>query len=68
MFFRSKMGQTEHKPLKTRHFLRISVRYWGLHLEHIYSENKYKVQNSTLEIKHSNTEVSKSYKYNVDSF
>ena len=30
------MGQTKHKPLRTRDFLRFSVRNCSLHLEHIF--------------------------------
>ena len=30
------MGQTKHKPLRTRDFLRFSARNCGLHLERIF--------------------------------
>ena len=40
MFFESKMGQTKHKPLRTRDFLRFFTRNRGLHFEHIFFENK----------------------------
>ena len=36
IFFGFKMGQTKHKPLRTRNFLRFSERNCGLHLEHFF--------------------------------
>ena len=52
------MGQTKHKSLRTRYFLRLSARYRGLHLEHTFFQNNYKEQNIILYIKYSNTKVS----------
>ena len=43
MFLGPKMGQTKHKPLGTRDFRRFSARNCGLHLEHIFAEQKYKL-------------------------
>ena len=42
MIFRSKMGQTKHKPLRMRYFPRFSAGNRGLHLGHVFVENKYK--------------------------
>ena len=36
MFYGSILGQTKHKPLRTKDFLRFSVRNCDLHLEHIF--------------------------------
>ena len=36
IFFRSKMGQTQHKLLRTRNFHRFCVRNCSLHLERIF--------------------------------
>ena len=53
VFFGSKMGQTKHKPLRTRDFLRFAERNCGLHMKHFFFffENKYNEQNITLQIK-----------------
>ena len=62
------MGQTKHKPLAMRDFLRFFARNCVLHLERIFFQNNYKEQNITFFIKYSSTKVSKSHKQNVDSF
>ena len=36
VFFVSEMGQSKHKPLRMRDFVRFFVRNCGLNLEHIF--------------------------------
>ena len=61
-FLGSKMGQTKHKPLRTRDFFRLTFGTYS------FFQNNCKEPNITLYIKYSNTKVSKSHKQNVDNF
>ena len=55
-FFGFKMGQTKHKSLRARDFLRFSLRKCGRHLEQINFEYRYKEYNTSFK---SNTQILK---------